>query len=87
MIRVLKYQVPLKESFSVNLPEGAEVLTVQAQHEVPQMWARVDDTKPSRERRFMLTGTGHDIKGPGRYVETVQLAGGSLVLHLFEVEG
>ena len=86
MTAVYKYDVILDDTFTLALPEGAEVLTVQMQHGIPRLWVRVDPTAPARPRQFRLAGTGHPIEDADdwRYVGTVQLQGGVLVLHLFE---
>ena len=69
----------------VWMPQGAQVLTVQAQEDVPVLWALVDTEAVSGPRHFLVVGTGHDMGDPAvRYVGTVQLFGGGLVLHVFE---
>lgn len=85
MQTVWKYPVPIQAEFAVDMPEGAEVLTVQGQGFQYQMWARVDADAVLEERRFHIRGTGHPLTGnEGRYVGTFQQAGGLLVWHLFE---
>lgn len=72
----------------VMMPNGAEVLSVQVQHNVPCLWALVDPEMQKEERTFEVFGTGHSIKydmGVERkYIGTFQLDGGYLVFHLFE---
>jgi hypothetical protein len=72
--------------FTVDMPRGAHVLTVQMQHERPMMWALVDPTEPVQKRRFVLVGTGHPVVNAEwmRYVGTFQVREGQLVFHLFE---
>lgn len=82
MITIYKYPAPIDDEFTVMMPEGAEVLTVQMQGKSPQIWARVDIDKPLRFRAFHWRGTGHDAAGLGRYVGTIQ--DHWLVFHLFE---
>jgi hypothetical protein len=76
------------DSQTVLMPEGAEVLTVQAQRDIPCMWAMVDPSKPKVPRDFETFGTGHTIRedmGTDRtYVGTYQIRGGGLVFHVFE---
>lgn len=38
--KIYKYQVPMLDKFSIDMPEGAELLTVQMQGETPCIWAR-----------------------------------------------
>ena len=91
MLRVYKYTVPVEDYFSLDLPAGAKILTVQAQHEEPQIWALVDPGQQSKVRHnFRVSGTGHDIKENKdglSYIGTFQLAGGNFIGHLFEVIG
>lgn len=87
---VYKYAAPIEDSFSLELPVGAEILHLDAQRDVPCLWALVDpsDNAKKEARVFFYVGTGH--KHPARFwrglkhVGTVQLESGSLVYHLFE---
>jgi len=87
MMQVWKYPLPQHdEEFSVEMPEGAEVLTVRLQGGNPMLWARVKPSAPLTRRRFRWTGTGHPIDpNAGKYIGTLMLAGGRLVFHIFEV--
>lgn len=95
MKRIFKYPVPVTASVCIDLPKGAEVLTVQNQGSSlslarvgaaqPQIWALVDDAAPSEPRTFRWFGTGYALPEPlGTYVGTIQLGDGALVFHLFE---
>lgn len=84
---VYKYGVETTGEFTVNLPLGAEILTVQIQSEIPFMWALVDPDAKQEPRRFRLVGTGHPINnGALTYIDTFQLQGGRLIFHLFEIK-
>jgi hypothetical protein len=64
------------------------ILCVQVQHGVPRIWARVSPDAPMQTRHFRVAGTGHNLgSNVGRYIGTVQLEWGSLVLHVFEEQG
>ena len=69
----------------IEMPDGADILTVQAQHAEPVLWALVNPDAPVARRTFRVIGTGHDI-GPGEhtYIGTLQLQAGALVIHVFE---
>jgi len=71
---------------TIELPEGAQVLTVQMQRDDVCLWARVDTAWPTTARVFDVFGTGHAMPDDPRlvYVATFQMAGGSLVWHVFE---
>jgi hypothetical protein len=86
---VWKWRIPYEVDFALDMPEGAEILTVQTQYqgtsdEQGALWALVDPTATPQKRLFRLVGTGVRGDRPGPYVGTFQLTGGSLVLHVFE---
>ena len=91
MRTIWKYEVPMGVEFTLSLPEGAEVMTVQVQVGLdlvnqPVIWALVDPKGPMEERVFSIYGTGHLIERPidlAGYIDTWQ--SGGLVWHLFEV--
>lgn len=89
---VWKYPIPVEDTFTLDLPTGAEVLTVANQgHPLTgadlHIWALVDPAASPEPRAFRLAGTGHpiDTDAPLRYVGTVIMLSGSFVVHLFEV--
>ena len=70
----------------LQMPQGAQVLTVQMQHGKPCLWAKVDPTKPDELRIFDVYGTGHTMPDDARllYWASFQMDGGALVWHVFE---
>lgn len=89
MHNVFKYTIPVEDYFSLNLPKGAKILTVQEQNNEPQIWALVEGSQPDETRNFRLSGTGHPIKeDPGilEYIGTFQLVGGGFIGHVFEIK-
>ena len=81
---IWKYPVEATDSFLVEMPIGARILSVQVQRDEVCMWALVDPNAPTEGRRFNVYGTGHPIRrDPGEFVGTFQLRGGALVFHLF----
>ena len=85
---VWKFGVPLPgpDLFTIDMPECAELLTVQVQHGEPQVWALVTPGNPIESRTFRIAGTGHPIaEHVEEYVGTFQMLSGSLIFHLFEV--
>lgn len=86
---VWKYPVFISDEFSLSMPIGSKLLSVQTQFGKPQLWALVNPDVPKTDRRFRLAGSGHPIdpKWSDGYVGTWQDLGGSFVWHLFaEVE-
>jgi hypothetical protein len=88
---IYKYTIPVEDYFSLDLPAGAKILTVQAQRDEPQIWALVDSGQQSNVRHnFRVAGTGHNITEDGdglNYIGTFQLFRGDFIGHLFEIIG
>lgn len=84
--QVWKFPIEAVDAFGIDMPIGAEILSVQTQHGQPHLWALVDTMLPNERRLFRLFGTGHSIDDSGelKYVGSFQLSGGALVFHLFE---
>lgn len=91
MQKVWKYPIPefneLEEDcFTVQMPQYAEILTVQTQYGKPCIWALVDPAAPLTSRTFRVAGTGHGlVYDLMKYVGTFQLQAGKFIGHVFEV--
>lgn len=86
-MKVFKYEVPIKDSFSIELPADSKILTFQPQDDSQYIWVLVDPEKPVITRYFIIKGTGHEIEYLSDvlvYIGTIQMAFGTLVFHLFE---
>jgi len=86
MITVYKIPVVLKDTFTWDLPSGAQFLSLQMQDGDPQMWFRVDTRHPDRRLVFGVCGTGQvlpDAVASAPFLGTFQMEGGALVLHVF----
>jgi hypothetical protein len=69
---------------TIDMPQGAEILTVQVQRFEPQLWALVDPAAAVVPMTFAVYGTRHPVSDePQRYVGTFQVSGGALVFHVF----
>ncbi len=87
MSRIFKYPLRLSvgDRHEVMMPKGARVLSVDVQYREPTLWAQVDEENEPEKRVFRLVGTGHDFADQGaRFIGTVILLNGDLVLHVFE---
>ncbi len=80
---IWKYDLSVTDEVELTIPRGAQILTVQTQGELPQLWVLVQPENETEIRRFFTFGTGHPFTG-GLYVGTYQLNNGVLVLHVFE---
>ena len=84
MLKVYKYEVPFADAFTLDMPMGAQCLSLHN----GALWALVDPEAPKLKRRFWLAGTGHPIDAAPadlRFIGTAQFYGELHELHLFEV--
>jgi hypothetical protein len=85
---VYKYPVPVADIFTLDLPAGAQVLSVGEQFSGQVMlWALVRPAAPTTKRHFRVVGTGHPIRAEDnlQFCGTFLLENGGLVFHLFQV--
>ena len=83
--KIFKYPLPIKDDAEIQIPRGAQILTVQTQKGEPYIWALVETDAELTTRRLCVRGTGHTFKGnEGRYIGRFQLENGTLVFHVFE---
>jgi hypothetical protein len=61
MKTIWKYPLHLIDKQTVNMPKGAEILTVQIQNGTITMWALVDPESVKIKRTIEIFGTGHPI--------------------------
>ena len=92
MKRVIwKYDVPVKNEFTLDLPRSRRILSVQWQPSSGrwQMWVSVDADAPTEPVEFMMFGTGVEIPSDKglNHVSTLLHYDGRIVVHLFEVLG
>ncbi len=82
---IWKFPIDIRDKQLVEMPECAEILTVQVQHGQPCLWASVDPSRKREWRRIFTVGTGHWPKplADWRYIGTYQLSNGDLVYHIF----
>ena len=85
---IYKYPLQIIDEQWVNIPKGAEILTVQIQNGIPCLWAKVDAQEDNERRLIEIIGTGNPISNSDRkYISTIQLEKGKLVFHVFEYLG
>lgn len=90
MRTIWKYHLQLANPTTHSMPVGAEILTVQRQHDAIVLWALVDDAERAREmREFLVVDTGQAIPDEldVRYLGTVQERSEApvFVWHVFEI--
>ncbi len=89
---IWKYEFAITDSFTLEMPEDAIILSVQLQTIYrrggidgwqPVFWAEVNESVRKVKRHFYVIGTGHKIPSRSSYRGTVQTQVG-LVCHLYE---
>ena len=87
MKEVWKYSVETRGNFQHQLPHGSDILKCEMQRGHPFMWVLVEpDESRLVIRKFILVGTGHEIKDTIlSHISTFQVQGGEDIFHLFEV--
>jgi hypothetical protein len=87
MKKIFKYPLEITDTQFIELPLGAEILTVQVQGDQLCLWAMVN-TSPdaiTKNRRIEIVGTGYPVPaGDLKYISTIQIMDGSLIFHIFE---
>lgn len=86
MKTIWKVEIKPWDRVSVELPEGADILTVQLQNGLPHIWALVDDQKEIKMVEIYVFGTGQLVPNHVTledYIGTYQMNDGKLVYHLF----
>lgn len=84
-----KYRLQIKDGVQVvHMSPNANMLTVQIQGKDPILWAQVDPEGPKVPRYVKMFSTGKILGEDDvllKHLGTVQLHGGILVYHFFEV--
>lgn len=58
---IFKYQMPVKERFTMQLPKGAQIIRVADQDGMFWLWAVVDTRLPDVERKFVAVKCGANV--------------------------
>jgi len=95
MKTIYKYPLVITDRQSITLPVDAQLLDIQTQPQTPdqpQLWALHElpagDTV-LMEYHIRMIGTGHRVPDNEklRHISTIQIRGGTFVLHSFEQLG
>jgi hypothetical protein len=69
---------------TLQLPKGAEILTIKLQNGTPTLWALVNPhTSELEQRQICIIGTGWDVDDNMKYIETYMEE--YFVWHVFEL--
>lgn len=89
-MQVWKYTLKQVGTTTLEMPPFGKVLTCQMQRGQLSLWVLVNPTNSKLPRRFIVVGTGHNFaeylhQKDLAYIDTIQMAEGSLVFHVFEI--
>lgn len=87
MSAIWKFKLSIADKCIAHMPHGAKVISVQMQDDALCAWAIVNPEHHLIEHPFAIIGTGHtfEISSNCRHLGTVQVHGGSLVFHVFDL--
>ena len=91
MRMIHKYELDITDIQTIDLPEYAEMLTIQAQRDKLCLWCIIDTEDGIEPRTFHVVGTGNPMPEPESedwptalaYCGTAQTREGRLVWHVF----
>jgi hypothetical protein len=92
---IWKYDLPIRDeghavgwdgAYRLTMPVGARPLSVGVQAGKAVMWALVDEDAPLALKTFSIVATGRPApsRAESRFIGTLELAGGGIILHFFE---
>lgn len=103
MKTIWKFPLDAADSQTIQMPEGAKILTVQVQDQAPSLWqdrtpflwALIDDANPLEARKIFIATTGNSaehvgnvkMNTPAAYIGTFQRAGLGGFVLVFHVFG
>ena len=85
-MKIFKYPLKIIDEQVLELPVDAKILTLQAQNDLPFIWATVEPEAKTEKRTFMTYGTGHPLPASMDmhcYIGTYIVP--NLVFHVFEL--
>jgi hypothetical protein len=90
---IYKYPISKIGYTTIQMPLGAEILSMQLQGNHPHIWALVNSSNPKVDRQFIVYDTGTviqtDVHGDVTFIGTFQIYdedGFRGVGHVFEIE-
>ncbi len=81
---IWKYVFQINDKVEIEMPEGAQFLSVHPQGNQLCLWAYVPVEGKLVKRHLLIRGTGHDATNVGRFIGTFQIWGGDFIFHAFE---
>lgn len=85
-LKILKYKLDNKHRQTIELTEGAEILSVHNQNNNACIWAEVNTDNPVEKREIITYATGENLNPceGKRFLGTVSLDQDYYVCHIYE---
>lgn len=84
MQKIYKYKIKVMDEQDIQIPNGAEILSVAEQYGEIVLYANVDPEADLIPYHISVRGTGHSAVGlRHKFLGTVKLADGALMFHVF----
>lgn len=88
MKKIYRYEIPLKDQFTLKIPADGEILHVGEKDGVPNIWININDEHEWDNRLFFVYATGEPIERDDlKYIGTFQDKKNpdfTFIWHLFE---
>jgi len=88
MDTIYKYELQITSAQNIEMPIGAQILSVGDQENRVFVWALIDDEADNEKRHFELITTGSIIEpvdvGKRAFIGTFQFSNVGFVGHVFE---
>lgn len=86
MATIWKFPIEVTDEISLEMPRGAEILSLHTQHGNPVVWALCDPDQPNETRKLAVFGTGHRVPPNDalKFIGTFLFRRETLVFHVFE---
>ena len=88
MNKIFKYELQTIPFQRIEMPKGAQILSIQNQNSNPRLWALVDTDADVEDRFIKMFSTGEEMNEGNSnliHISTVQFWNGDLVFHFFEL--
>lgn len=81
------YKYKLDRETTLELPSKAEILSAYQQNDEIFIWAKINLSHILKERHFICAMTGENLPYgvSTKFIDTVHLNNGVIVVHIFEV--
>lgn len=84
MQKIYKYKIEVIDEQDIQIPNGAEILSVTEQYGDIVLYANVDSEADLIPYHISIRGTGHNAVGlKHKFLGTVKLVDGALMFHVF----